>query len=219
MIILCTHFDSDSVVCTHFDCEGDCRTGWSVWSFSNGDRSKNATFKMNSRVFKLCRVYSSSLKLSNAGEFPWSRLPGDRTQVYKEIERGRKIRHAQQTSCFFDVLVAVAVVVAKAPYPLSTTVLLRTTLTEMIISYLHTQFFCTGAATTGFLCTGRLLSKVKSPQFVAAKKFFCADKAIFCCDVSPRRLAAPCRLSCLNLTVVMISSSRITFLIYNFFFS
>ena len=138
MIILCTHFDSDSVVCTHFDCEGDCRTGWSVWSFSNGDRSKNATFKMNSRVFKLCRVYSSSLKLSAVGEFPRSRLLGTALKFRKRKRKRMKICHAQQTKCFFDVLDAVAVVVAIAPYPLSTTVLLRTTLTEMIISYLLT---------------------------------------------------------------------------------
>ena len=50
-------------------------------ALANGDGSKNATFKMNSRVFKLCRVYSSSLKLSAVGEFPCSRLLGDRTQV------------------------------------------------------------------------------------------------------------------------------------------
>lgn len=91
MIILCTHFDSDSVVCTHFDCEGDCRTGWSVWSFSNGDRSKNATFKMNSRVFKLCRVYSSSLKLSAVGEFPRSRLLGNALKFRKRKRKRMKI--------------------------------------------------------------------------------------------------------------------------------
>ena len=33
--------------------------------------SESVTFKMNSRFFKLCRVYSNSLKMSNVGKFPW----------------------------------------------------------------------------------------------------------------------------------------------------
>ena len=41
--------------------------GW-----DEGDGRKNITFKMNQRFFKLCRVYSNSLKMSNVGEFPWS---------------------------------------------------------------------------------------------------------------------------------------------------
>ena len=43
-------------------------------SFSIDDEggSENVTFKMNLRFFKLCRVYSSSLKMSNVGKFPWS---------------------------------------------------------------------------------------------------------------------------------------------------
>ena len=36
----------------------------------DGDRSEDVTFKMNSRFFKLCRVYSNPLKMSNKDEFP-----------------------------------------------------------------------------------------------------------------------------------------------------
>ena len=36
---------------------------------TTGSSSENVTF---SRFFKLCRVYSNSLKMSNVGEFPWS---------------------------------------------------------------------------------------------------------------------------------------------------
>ena len=42
------------------------------FSIDGGDGSETVTFKMNSRFFKLCRVYSNSLKMSNVGEFPWS---------------------------------------------------------------------------------------------------------------------------------------------------
>ena len=54
-----------------------------IGSFSNddGDGSKNVTFKMNSRVFTVLNVYSNSLKMSNVGEFLWSWLLGDCTQV------------------------------------------------------------------------------------------------------------------------------------------
>ena len=44
----------------------------SSFSIEDGDDSENVTFKMNSRFFKLCCVYSNSLKISNVGEFPWS---------------------------------------------------------------------------------------------------------------------------------------------------
>ena len=42
---------------------------------------KNVTLDMNSRFFRLCRVYSSSLKMWNIGEFPRSLFVGDRPQV------------------------------------------------------------------------------------------------------------------------------------------
>ena len=38
-------------------------------SFSIDDRSENVTFKMNSPLFKLCRVYSNSLKMWNKANF------------------------------------------------------------------------------------------------------------------------------------------------------
>ena len=43
-----------------------------------GDSSKDVTLKINSRLFTLCRVYSSSLKMSNVDEFAWSLFLGDR---------------------------------------------------------------------------------------------------------------------------------------------
>ena len=35
---------------------------YSLGSFNDGDGSENVNFNMNSRFFKLCRVYSNSLK-------------------------------------------------------------------------------------------------------------------------------------------------------------
>ena len=46
---------------------------------------------MNSRVFKLCRVYSSSLKLSAVGEFPRSRLLGTALKFRKRKRKRMKI--------------------------------------------------------------------------------------------------------------------------------
>ena len=40
-------------------------------STTGSSSSENVTF---SRFFKLCRVFSNSLKMSNVGEFPWSRF-------------------------------------------------------------------------------------------------------------------------------------------------
>ena len=54
------------------------------FSLDDGDGSENLTLKMNSRFFKLCRAYSSSLKMSNVGEFSWSSCLKDPTQVLKE---------------------------------------------------------------------------------------------------------------------------------------
>ena len=61
---------------------------WNIGSFSidEGDSSENVTFKMNSRFFKFCRAYSSSLKMWNVGEFLRSWLLGEHTQVLKERE-------------------------------------------------------------------------------------------------------------------------------------
>ena len=38
----------------------------------DGDGRENINFKMIPCFFKLCRVYSNSLKISNVGKFPWS---------------------------------------------------------------------------------------------------------------------------------------------------
>ena len=42
---------------------------------------------MNSRFFKLYHAYSSSQKMSNVDEFPWSLFVRDHTQVLKEKEK------------------------------------------------------------------------------------------------------------------------------------
>ena len=38
----------------------------------DGNGSENVGFKMNSRFFNLCRVYSNLLRMSNLCDFPWS---------------------------------------------------------------------------------------------------------------------------------------------------
>ena len=42
------------------------------FSIDDGNCSENVSFKMNSRFFNLCRVYSNLLKMASLGEFPWS---------------------------------------------------------------------------------------------------------------------------------------------------
>ena len=42
------------------------------FSIDDGNSSENVSFKMNSRFFNLCRVYSNLLKMASVGEFPWS---------------------------------------------------------------------------------------------------------------------------------------------------
>ena len=51
------------------------------FSIDDGNGSENVSFKMNSRFFKLCRVYSNLLKMASVGEFPWICFPEDRAQV------------------------------------------------------------------------------------------------------------------------------------------
>ena len=61
-------------------------------SIDDGDGSENVTFKMNSPVFKLCRVYSNSansLKMSAVGKFPWT---VDFLRPHSSLERERKFR-------------------------------------------------------------------------------------------------------------------------------
>ena len=56
---------------------------------------KRLTFKINSRFFKLCRVYSNFLKMANVGEFPWSWFLVERTL---SLEREKEIRRRLFTS-------------------------------------------------------------------------------------------------------------------------
>ena len=51
------------------------------FNIDDGDGSENVTFKIEFTFFKLCCVYSNSLKMSNLSEFPYSWFLGDRTQV------------------------------------------------------------------------------------------------------------------------------------------
>ena len=46
---------------------------------SLGIKVKTSFLKLNSFFLKLCRFYSSSLKMLNKGEFPYSLILGDRT--------------------------------------------------------------------------------------------------------------------------------------------
>ena len=48
------------------------RIALSNFSIDDGNGMENVSFKMNSRFFNLCRVYSSLLKMASVGEFPWS---------------------------------------------------------------------------------------------------------------------------------------------------
>ena len=65
------------------------------FSIDDGDSTKNVTFKMNLCFFKLCRVYSNWLKMSNVGKFPWSWNLGE---PHSSLERERKICHRLFTS-------------------------------------------------------------------------------------------------------------------------
>ena len=49
-----------------------CTQAIGNFSIDDGNGSENVGFRMNSRFFSLCRVYSNLLKESNVGEFPWS---------------------------------------------------------------------------------------------------------------------------------------------------
>ena len=42
------------------------------FSIEDGNGSENVSFKMNSRIFNLCRVYFNLLKMASVDEFPWS---------------------------------------------------------------------------------------------------------------------------------------------------
>ena len=51
------------------------------FSIDDGNGSENVSFKMNSRFFNLCRIYSNLLKMASVGEFPRSWFLEDHTQV------------------------------------------------------------------------------------------------------------------------------------------
>ena len=55
-------------------CVAPCKgiLGSLKFSFDEGNGSENVSFKMNSRFFNLCHVYSNLLKMASVGEFPWS---------------------------------------------------------------------------------------------------------------------------------------------------
>ena len=59
----------------------------SSFRIDNSDGSESVTFKMNSRLVKLCRIYSNSLKTSNEGKSSRGSFLGDRIQVKKEKEK------------------------------------------------------------------------------------------------------------------------------------
>ena len=42
------------------------------FSIDDSNSSENVSFKMNSRLFNLCRVDSNLLKMASVDEFPWS---------------------------------------------------------------------------------------------------------------------------------------------------
>ena len=50
------------------------------FNIDDGNCSENVSFKMNSRFFKRCHVYSNWLKIAHVGEFSWSRFLEDHTQ-------------------------------------------------------------------------------------------------------------------------------------------
>ena len=50
------------------------------FNIDDGNCSENVSFKMNSRFFKRCHVYSNWLKMAHVGEFPLSRFLEDHTQ-------------------------------------------------------------------------------------------------------------------------------------------
>ena len=67
-------------------CQSGPRGGGVLLWIDDGDGSENVTFKMNSRFFKLYRVYSKLLKMSNVGKCPELISLGDRTRVQKVKE-------------------------------------------------------------------------------------------------------------------------------------
>ena len=66
------------------------------FSIDDGNGSENVTFKMNSRFFNLCRVYSNLLKMASVREFPYMELIS--WGPHSILEREKEIRHRLFTS-------------------------------------------------------------------------------------------------------------------------
>ena len=65
----------------NYDGDGNVKKAIGSFSIDDSNGSENVIFKMNSRFFSLCRVYSNLLKMASVGKFPWSWFLEDRTQV------------------------------------------------------------------------------------------------------------------------------------------
>ena len=62
------------------------------FSKDDGDDSENVTFKMNKCFFKLCRVYSNSMKMLNVGKFPLELISwGPHSSLERERNFGRRL--------------------------------------------------------------------------------------------------------------------------------
>ena len=60
-------------------------------SIDDGDGSEKVTFKMNSRFFKLCRVYSNSMQINvKCGRISLELISW---RPYSSLERERKLRN------------------------------------------------------------------------------------------------------------------------------
>ena len=75
----CRFFAEIQIHCKFFQLQPERETSFSSlkeitgsFSIDDGNGSENVPFKLNSRFFNLCRLYSNLVKMSNVGEFPWS---------------------------------------------------------------------------------------------------------------------------------------------------
>ena len=68
--------------------------GIESFSTDDGYGSENVTLKMNSRFFKLLRIYSSSLEMSKVGEFSWSWFLGTALKFRKRKKNSSSLVYA-----------------------------------------------------------------------------------------------------------------------------
>ena len=68
--------------------------GIESFSTDDGYGSENVTLKMNSRFFKLLRIYSSSLEMSKVGEFSWSWFLGTALKFRKREKNSSSLVYA-----------------------------------------------------------------------------------------------------------------------------